>query len=112
VLGRKELDKLNVQKQALLLESGLNRAALQADLRNLRSVNAWVSGAARASRQFTPLLLLLAPVAGLLLGRGFRRTDSWLSRVVAVVKWIGPLYQLWRSFSPARKEAPVGQSAA
>jgi hypothetical protein len=31
--------------------------------------------------------------------------------VVAVVKWIGPLYQLWRSFSPAQKEAPAGEFA-
>ena len=104
MLGRKELDKLNLQKQALLLESSLNRLALQAEFRNLRSATAWVSEVTRASRGLSPLLLLLAPVAGFLLARGSRQSDSWLGRVVAAVKWIGPLY------SCGRVSPPVGKS--
>jgi hypothetical protein len=111
VFGREELDKLTVQKQALLLESGLNRLALQAEIQRLRSGTAWAGEATRASRQFAPLLLLLAPLAGFLLARKGRRTDSWLSRLAAAVKWIAPLYQLWKRFSPARKEAQAEESA-
>ena len=111
MLGREELDRLNVQKQALVLESDLNRLALRAELQSLRSATAWVGTATRTSREFTPLLLLLAPLAGFLVARGFRRTGSWLSRVATAVKWIAPLYQVWKSFSPARKEVPAEESA-
>ena len=113
MLGRKELDKLNLQKQALLLESGLNRVALQADIRGLRSATAWVSEATSVSRELTPLLALLAPLAGFLVVRGARRSDSWLSRIVTAVKWIGPLYGLWkRWFAPGQKVAEAGKPAA
>lgn len=112
MLGRKELDKLNLQKQALLLESGLNRVALQAEIHSLRSATAWVREATSASRELTPLLLLLAPLGGFLLARGSRRASSWISRVLAPVRWVGPLYGLWKSFSPGRKEAEAGKPAA
>jgi len=112
VLGRKELDKLNLQKQALLLESGLNRVALRAEIRSLRSATTWVREATSVSRELTPLLVLLAPLAGFLLGRGPRRRGSWLTRIVTAVKWIGPLYGVWKRFAPGRKEAEAGKSAA
>lgn len=112
MLGRKELDKLNLQKQALLLESGLNRVALQAEIHSLRSATAWVREATSASRELTPLLLLLAPLGGFLLARGSRRPSSWLSRIVTAVKWIGPLYGLWKSFARGQKEAEAGKPAA
>ena len=112
MLGRKELDKLNLQKQALLLESSLNRAALQADIRSLRSATTWVREATSVSRELAPLLALLAPVAGFLLARRARRSASWFGRVVTAVKWVGPLYGLWKRFSPGRQEAEVGKPAA
>jgi hypothetical protein len=105
VLGREELDKLNLQKQALLLESSLNRAALQAELRSLRSARTWVTEAGRLSRELKPLLVLLAPLAGFFVARGVRRSGSWLSRVVTAVKWMGPLYGLWKRFAPGQREA-------
>ena len=111
MFGREELDKLNVQKQALLLESSLNRLALQTEVQRLRSATAWAGEATRASRQFAPLLLLLAPLAGFLLARKGRRADSWLGRLMAAVKWIAPLYHLWKRFAPARKEAQAEESA-
>jgi hypothetical protein len=113
VLGRKELDKLNLHKQSLLLESSLNRLALQAELQNLRSATAWVSEVTHASRGLSPLLLLLAPLAGFLLARGSRQSDSWLSRIVAAARWVGPLYRLWRGFSASREpQAEAEESGA
>ena len=112
MLGRKELDKLSLEKQALLLESGLNRLALQAEMQNLRSSTAWLSEVTRVSKEAKPLLLVLAPIAGFLLARGSRRSDSWCSRVAAAAKWIGPVYQLWRSFSSSRKAAEPGEPTA
>ena len=105
MLGRKELDKLNLQKQALLLESDLNRAALQADIHRLRSATTWVRGATSVSRGLTPWLTLLAPVAGFLVARRVRRSRSWFGRIVTAAKWAGPLYGLWKRFAPAGHEA-------
>jgi hypothetical protein len=111
VFGREELDKLAREKQAILAESGLNRLALQAELQNLRSVAARVSAAAHWPRKAGPLLLVLAPVAGFLLTRAFRRPDSWFNRLAAAAKWIGPLYSLWKRFFPGRTETEAGEPA-
>ena len=112
MLGRKELDKLALEKQALVAESGMNRLVLRAEFQNLHSATAWVSEATRWPREHGPLLLVLAPLAGFLLTRAFRRRDSWFNRVTAAAKWIGPVYTLWKRFSTSRKEAEAGQPAA
>ena len=112
MFGRKELDKLAHEKQALVAESGLNRLVLQAEFQNLRSATAWVHEATRWPQKAGPLLLLLAPLAGFLLTRISRREDSWFKRVAAAARWLGPLYTLWKSFSASRKEAEAGESAA
>ena len=109
MLGRKELANLDLQKQALLLESGLNRVTLQAEFQSLRSVSAWVTG---ASRELAPLLAVLALLAGFLLARGSRRSDSRLSRLMALAKWVVPLYRLWKSVSPRWSEPEAGKPAA
>ena len=111
MLGREELDKLDLQKQALLVQSGLNRVALQAEIRSLRAATSWVREATSVSRELSPLLVLLAPLAGFLVARGPRRRSSWLSRVVTAVKWVEPLYGLWKRFSPGRQEADFGKPA-
>jgi hypothetical protein len=112
VFGRKELDKLALEKQALVAESGLNRLMLQAEIQNLRSATAWVSEAARWPKKTAPLLLVLAPLAGYLLTKISSRAGSWFGRVSAAAKWIGPLYTLWQSFSSSRKEAEADEPAA
>ena len=112
MLGRKELDKLSLEKQALLLESDLNRLALQAEVRDLRSATAWLSAATHASRGAKPLLLVLAPIAGFLLSKVSRRPGSWSSRVATAARWIAPLYPLWKSFSSSRKDAEPVEPAA
>jgi hypothetical protein len=112
MLGRKELANLDLQKQALLLESGLNRVALQAEVQSLRSSTAWVSNVTSASRGLAPLMVVLAPLAGFLLARRSRRSNSWLSRLMALAKWAVPLYRLWKSFSARRSEPEAGTPAA
>ena len=112
MLGRKELTNLDLQKQALVLESRLNRFALQAEVQSLRSATSWVNDVTGASRELAPLLVVLAPIAGFLLARGSRRSDSWLSRLMAMAKWAVPLYRLWKSFSGHRSEPETAKSAA
>jgi hypothetical protein len=112
MLGRKELAILDQQKQALLLESGLNRAALQTEVQSLRSATAWVSKVTSASRGMAPLLVVLAPLAGFLLARGSRRSHSWLSRMMALAKWGVPVYRLWKRFSGRQSEPEARTPAA
>ena len=94
---RQELERLRQYKQALVLESGLNRLALQAEVRNLCSATTRLTGALSPPRAVAPLLLLLPVLAGFWFVRG--RPGSWLRRLVSLAKWAVPLYRLWRSFS-------------
>ncbi|HEY5911854.1 MAG TPA: hypothetical protein VJA21_14725 [Verrucomicrobiae bacterium] len=99
MFGTKALDELHHQKEVLLLESTLNRLKLQAELQNLRSFANPLGGLTGKTQGVFPLLLLLAPIAGFLAFRRFRRPDSFPGRIVSLAKLILPLYQLWRRFS-------------
>ena len=113
MFGRKELENFRLQKQALVLQSDLNRLTLQLEFQQLRSAAAWMTGVARAPRQLGTLWIVLAPLAGFFLVRRFRRPASWFNRLAAAAKWIGPLYKLWQGFSAGRKKAPeMAQPAA
>jgi hypothetical protein len=109
VFGRQELEKLAAQKQALLVESSVNRLALQAELQNLRSATAWLKPLTGGAGELAPRLLLLAPIAGFLLARLSRGSGSWLSRAATAAKWAGPLYGLWKRFAAARRHSEPGQ---
>lgn len=105
MFGREELIKLAAQKQALLVESSVNRLVLQAEVGKLHSAVAWVNQATRVPRTLAPLLLILAPLAGFVLARGSRGSGSWLNQAAAALKWLGPLYGLWKRFSARRQQA-------
>lgn len=104
MFGRRELENVRLQKQALILESSLNRQALQVEYRELRLAVTSLTNATRTPRRIFGVLALLAPVAGFFAARSVRRSEGWLSRVTSLAKWIGPLYGMWRSFSAARKK--------
>jgi hypothetical protein len=87
----------------------MNRLALQAELEHLRQATAWVSEASHWPRKAAPLLLGLVPLAGFLLARRSDRANSWLKRAMAAVKWLGPVYRLWKSFSAGRAAAEARQ---
>ena len=112
MFGRKELERLALEKQALVAESDLHRLTVQVELQNLRSATAWVTETTRWPRKLGPVLALLAPLAGFLLTRVSRRPDSWFNRVVAAVKWAGPLYSLWKSFSASETKPEAAEPAA
>ncbi len=108
MVGGKELAKLSLQKQALVLESSLNRLKLRSEILNLRTSSAQLTN---AGRKRAPLFLALAPVAGFFLGRGGGARSggtSWLGRIMSVVKLIGPAMALWRTFSAGRGKGESG----
>ena len=111
MLGRKELASLDKQKQALLLESGMNRVALQVEVENLRSAASWVGDVTAASRGLAPLLLILAPIGGFFLAKRSRRSNSRLGRWMALAKWVLPIYRVWKNISARRSEQEAGKPA-
>ena len=111
MLAGKELTKLEIQRHALVLESSLNRLKVQLEFQKLRASTADL---ADAGRRRAPLLLGLAPIAGFFFGRGSggggNGKTSWLGRIMALAKLIGPALTLWRTFSSARKAPPAPES--
>ncbi len=101
---------LQARKQALLLESRLNRLALQAEWQDLRAATGWVADAAQACRTVKPWLLLLAPVAGVLLGRGFLRSNGLLSRLVGLFKLIRPLLAVWKTLAGTERRVDAART--
>ena len=65
---------LKLQKQTLVLESDLNRLTLQAELHDLRSACTWPSLIKGPGREIAPWALALAPLVGVVVALGFRRT--------------------------------------
>ncbi len=111
MVGGNEIDKLQLRKRALVLESSLNRLTLAAQWQNLHTATAWVEPAAQTFRQVRPWLLLLAPLAGLLVARNSPRPAGLLRRLLSVVKWARALWGAWESLSGTlaerRSQAPA-----
>ena len=105
MLGGKELERLEQLKQALIAESELNRLTLQADIQNLCFAAAELKEMVPRPGKVAPLLLALAPLARLFFRKKANHSTSWLSRIMAMAKWIGPAYSLWRGFAAARRRA-------
>jgi hypothetical protein len=99
MLGTRAVEAVRQHKEALVLESSLNRLKLQAELQNLRSAISPVSGLAGKAQGFFPWLLLLAPAAGFLASRGMGRAGSLGARLVSAVKLVVPLYRWWKHLS-------------
>jgi hypothetical protein len=105
MVGREKINELRLRKQALILESELNRLALRTECQNLWAATAGLSGKAKAGYWGWAL----APVAGFLTMRLFRRAESGLGRALSALKWLQPLYALWKSFGGKRKK-PAAQT--
>jgi hypothetical protein len=90
-----KLDQLRLRKKALILESELNRLALLGEWQNLREATAGLGGGPK-TRSW---LLALAPMAGVMASRFFRRPRHEApSRLSSLVRCVHPLYSLWKSF--------------
>jgi len=99
MFGRKELADLQLRKRGLVLESDLNRLALQAEWQRVCAATSWINQAARFCRQANPWLVLLAPLAGLWTALTLHREGSIASHLLAALKWIPSLMTIWRNFA-------------
>lgn len=115
MLGRAELERLELRKRALILESELNRFAWQVEARNLRGATAWMSEAARMGVRVRSLVLLAAPVAGLLAARLLRPREASPSRFRSLLRSLPTWIALWKAFvkpvTPAEPQTPTDTGA-
>jgi hypothetical protein len=81
--ARQTLDNLARQKQLLLAEAELHRCILATELQRIRRPLNWLNRSRFASDSWRSIILLAAPVAGLLLGRKRSGIGYWLSRALA-----------------------------
>lgn len=98
MFGRQELERLRLLKQALIMESQLNRLSLQADWQDLRHAGARLTSPASVWQKATPWLPVLASVAGFFAIRRLRGPGSLLGRIISFLKWVQPAYALWTGF--------------
>lgn len=99
------MNKLQLRKQALILESDLNRLALRAECQNLRSA----TGKFRFPGGKANWLLVAAPVAGFLATRWLRPRGAPANRWLSLAKWLPMAYSVWRgyqSFASKKTGAP------
>ena len=94
MFDRKELTALRLRKQALLLESQMNRLALCLEYQQWRAAGGLAGRARETWHQFRPWAVLLAPVAGLLLVVGLRSRPKtpgslfkWAAAIPSLLRW-------------------------
>lgn len=75
-----------LQRQALALESDLNRLALRAELRQLRDARTWAGFMKRSGRELAPWALVLGPLFGAVAAVGLRRTVRLVGSVARAIK--------------------------
>lgn len=76
---------LKLQRQALALESDLNRLALRAEFQQLRDARTWAGFMKRSGRELAPWALALAPLFGVVAALGLRRTVRLFGSAARVI---------------------------
>ena len=103
MFGRQELKTLRLRKQALLLQSGLNRLTFQVEIARWREVGGLLGFINGRSGKLKVWALALAPMAGAMVGLGFRRSRKVLGSLATVIAVAKPLIRFWRaSVAPSR----------
>ena len=105
MFGGQEMTALQLRKRTLLLESDLNRLTWHVERERLREAASWAGCVKDARRQIAPWALVLAPLAGLALALGLRRSTTGVSFWMRALVAAPSLIQLWRTFATSSKES-------
>jgi hypothetical protein len=92
------MTELQLRKKTLLLESELNRFTLLAEWEHLREAANWTDRLKDARQRFGLWALVLAPLAGMMLARGLRRSPSKPGLWIGALRAAPLLIELWRRF--------------
>ena len=93
------IDSLRLRKQALLLESGINRLELGREVDDTRGHFAWLNDPVAAAKENSPLLVTLAPLAGVLASRLLRTSRPGTPKLTLLVDALRIGWPLWRQFA-------------
>jgi hypothetical protein len=93
-----------MRKRVLVMESELNRLTLRTEWRHLGAATGWLGRAARFCREANPWLALLAPLAGMFLGRAVHREGGFLRKLFSAARWLPALLAVWRNLSGTQSE--------
>jgi len=97
MFGSEELKTLQLRKQALLLESELNRLTLSVECQRLPRVGIWADRITNVSHAAGPWVRALAPVAGIALALGICRASKVLVCFSKVAAFLPPMIRIWRA---------------
>ncbi len=88
---------LQLRKKALLLESDLNRLTLHVECARLGTLAGWLGCVSEAPHRLTPWLWVVAPLAGMAVALGLRRSSSGASFLTRALAAAPSLVHLWRT---------------
>jgi hypothetical protein len=103
---------LSQRKQALIIESNLNRIALQIECENLRTATRPLHEIGSAAHRMGPWLLPLAPLAGLLAAGFLRKRSGLLGTLASLLRSVPPVLALWQQFRRATGDRDAGPDTA
>ena len=95
----KTMTPLKLQKRTLVLESDLNRLTLQAELRHLHSARTWTSFIKHHGRGIAPWALAVAPLAGVVVALGARRTARLVGSATRVIRTTRNMFRTGRALT-------------
>ena len=110
--GGRELNRLELRRRELVLQSTLNRLAIMTELQNVQAALRPADRVITSIRAARSWLLLLAPLAGIFAARTLRGNGSGFSRLFGALKYIQPLLALWRQFSSSTNNGESGGSGS
>ena len=91
MLGKRDVDEIGERKRLLVLQADLHRAALRAEVANVRARLDWLQAARDKVGAASPWLALGAGVVGILAARRWRNVLRWIPTALAALRWIRKL---------------------
>ena len=90
-----ELERLQKQKELLVLQSDVNRLLLAADWQRLRSPENWLNEAGNLARRHPIWTAALAAAAGLLVVKAVRKPGAVMGRLGRLGELAATAFSIW-----------------
>ena len=110
--GGRELNRLELRRRELVLQSTLNRLAIMQELQNVQAALRPAERVVSSIRAARPWLLLLAPLVGVFAARSLRSSGSGFARLLGMLKYVRPLLAVWRQLSTPGSDGASESPAA
>jgi hypothetical protein len=105
MLGKGELEKLQLQKSLLLLQSDTNRLLLFAEWQKLRSPETWMNGAGDLARRHPIWTTILGTAAGAFAVRALRKPEAFAGGFGRLGTFASLAITAWKLFKKQKTES-------